>query len=163
MTLSARKRITTSCRAGRRRLHYVQIDETAFAKFAIRPCRRRSPRGDDWRLLIDRYIDVTNRVLRGADGIRIGMHLCRQSRRALARRGQLRPGRGQAVQRPRHRFLPGIRPAAGRRFLAAAPGAEGKDHRARTGVDQGGDREDKAALKRRIEEAAAMSISIGWH
>jgi 5-methyltetrahydropteroyltriglutamate--homocysteine methyltransferase len=37
-------------------------------------------RGDDWRALIDRYIEVTNRVLRGVDGIRIGMHLCRGNR-----------------------------------------------------------------------------------
>ncbi len=37
-------------------------------------------RGDDWRALIDRYIEVTNRVLRGLDGIKVGMHLCRGNR-----------------------------------------------------------------------------------
>ena len=60
---------------------YVQIDETAFAKFGDQAVQATlAARGDDWRLLIDRYIDVTNRVLRGADGIRIGMHLCRGNR-----------------------------------------------------------------------------------
>jgi 5-methyltetrahydropteroyltriglutamate--homocysteine methyltransferase len=60
---------------------YVQIDETAFAKFGDPAVQATlAARGDDWRLLIDRYIDVTNRVLRGADGIRVGMHLCRGNR-----------------------------------------------------------------------------------
>jgi 5-methyltetrahydropteroyltriglutamate--homocysteine methyltransferase len=60
---------------------YVQIDETAFAKFADPTVQARlAARGDDWRSLIDRYIDVTNRVLRGANGIRVGMHLCRGNR-----------------------------------------------------------------------------------
>ena len=60
---------------------YVQIDETAFAKFAD-PAVQASlaARGDDWRALIDRYIEVTNRVLRGIDDIKIGMHLCRGNR-----------------------------------------------------------------------------------
>jgi 5-methyltetrahydropteroyltriglutamate--homocysteine methyltransferase len=60
---------------------YVQIDETAFAKFADPTVQARlAARGDDWRSLIDRYIDVTNRVLRGANGIHVGMHLCRGNR-----------------------------------------------------------------------------------
>jgi len=60
---------------------YVQIDETAFAKFGDPVVQARlAARGDDWRSLIDRYIDVTNRVLAGADGIQIGMHLCRGNR-----------------------------------------------------------------------------------
>jgi 5-methyltetrahydropteroyltriglutamate--homocysteine methyltransferase len=60
---------------------YVQIDETAFAKFGD-PAVQASlaARGDDWRALIDRYIEVTNQVLRGADGIHVGMHLCRGNR-----------------------------------------------------------------------------------
>src|SRR5262249_56069772 len=38
-------------------------------------------RGDDWSRLIDTYIDVTNRVLRGLPAtLRIGMHLCRGNR-----------------------------------------------------------------------------------
>src|SRR5262249_51931210 len=37
--------------------------------------------GDDWSALIDKYIDVTNRVLRVAPGgVHIGMHLCRGNR-----------------------------------------------------------------------------------
>ena len=60
---------------------YVQIDETAFAKFADPAVQARlAARGDNWRMLIDRYIDVTNRVLRGANGIHVGMHLCRGNR-----------------------------------------------------------------------------------
>jgi len=60
---------------------YVQIDETAFAKFGDPAVQATlTARGDDWRALIDSYIDVTNRVLRGADGIRVGMHLCRGNR-----------------------------------------------------------------------------------
>ena len=60
---------------------YVQIDETAFAKFGDPAVQATlAARGDDWRRLIDAYIDVTNRVLRGANGIRVGMHLCRGNR-----------------------------------------------------------------------------------
>jgi 5-methyltetrahydropteroyltriglutamate--homocysteine methyltransferase len=60
---------------------YVQIDETAFAKFgdgAVQAGLR--ARGDDPDALIDKYIDVTNRVLAGVPGISIGMHLCRGNR-----------------------------------------------------------------------------------
>jgi 5-methyltetrahydropteroyltriglutamate--homocysteine methyltransferase len=60
---------------------YVQIDETAFAKFADPAVQAMlAARGDDWRALIDRYIAVTNRVLRGANGMHVGMHLCRGNR-----------------------------------------------------------------------------------
>jgi 5-methyltetrahydropteroyltriglutamate--homocysteine methyltransferase len=61
---------------------YVQIDETAFAKFGDADVQAAlAARGDDWRDLIDRYIDVTNRVLRAAPGgLHIGMHLCRGNR-----------------------------------------------------------------------------------
>ncbi len=38
-------------------------------------------RGDDWSRLIDKYIDLTNRILRAAPpDLRIGMHLCRGNR-----------------------------------------------------------------------------------
>jgi 5-methyltetrahydropteroyltriglutamate--homocysteine methyltransferase len=38
-------------------------------------------RGDDWSRLIDKYIDVTNRVLRRAPAnLHIGIHLCRGNR-----------------------------------------------------------------------------------
>jgi 5-methyltetrahydropteroyltriglutamate--homocysteine methyltransferase len=61
---------------------YVQIDETAFVKFGDADVQAAlAARGDDWRRLIDRYIDVTNRVLRAAPAnLSIGMHLCRGNR-----------------------------------------------------------------------------------
>ena len=61
---------------------YVQIDETAFAKFGDPEVQAvLAARGDDWSALIDRYIAITNRVLAGAPaGMRIGMHLCRGNR-----------------------------------------------------------------------------------
>jgi len=60
---------------------YVQIDETAFAKFADPEVRAvLAARGDDWDGLIDRYIDVTNQVTRGFPDLAIGMHLCRGNR-----------------------------------------------------------------------------------
>jgi 5-methyltetrahydropteroyltriglutamate--homocysteine methyltransferase len=61
---------------------YVQIDETAFAKFGDPDVQAAlSARGDDWNRLIDKYIDVTNRILRAAPAdLRIGMHLCRGNR-----------------------------------------------------------------------------------
>jgi len=60
---------------------YIQIDETAFAKFGDPQVRAAlAARGDDWDDLIDRYIDVTNRVTRGFPHLSIGMHLCRGNR-----------------------------------------------------------------------------------
>ncbi len=61
---------------------YVQIDETAFAKFGDPEVQATlAQRGDDWSRLIDSYIDVTNRVLAKAPtGMAIGMHLCRGNR-----------------------------------------------------------------------------------
>lgn len=67
---------------GKAGCRYVQIDETAFAKFGDPDVQQwLKTRGDDWSALIDRYIAVTNRVLRDAPaGMRIGMHLCRGNR-----------------------------------------------------------------------------------
>jgi methionine synthase II (cobalamin-independent) len=61
---------------------YVQIDETAFAKFGDPDVQAAlKSRGDDWSALIDKYVAVTNRVLATAPpGMRIGMHLCRGNR-----------------------------------------------------------------------------------
>jgi len=61
---------------------YVQIDETAFAKFGDPEVQGTlARRGDDWQSLIDKYMGVTNRVLKRAPaGMRIGMHLCRGNR-----------------------------------------------------------------------------------
>ena len=62
--------------------HYVQIDETAFAKFGDPDVQATlAARGDDWSKLIDTYIGITNRVLRAAPPeLHIGMHLCRGNR-----------------------------------------------------------------------------------
>ncbi len=62
--------------------HYVQIDETAFAKFGDPDVQAAlAARGDDWNSLIDTYIAVTNRILRAAPAeMHIGMHLCRGNR-----------------------------------------------------------------------------------
>jgi 5-methyltetrahydropteroyltriglutamate--homocysteine methyltransferase len=62
--------------------NYVQIDETAFAKFGDPEVQASlKARGDDWSALIDKYIAVTNRVLKDAPAtLRIGMHLCRGNR-----------------------------------------------------------------------------------
>jgi 5-methyltetrahydropteroyltriglutamate--homocysteine methyltransferase len=60
---------------------YVQIDETAFAKFGdadVQAVLR--GRGDNPDALIDRYIEVTNQVLADLPGLSIGMHLCRGNR-----------------------------------------------------------------------------------
>lgn len=61
---------------------YVQIDETAFAKFGDPDVQASlASRGDDWSKLIDTYIVITNRVLRAAPKtLNIGMHLCRGNR-----------------------------------------------------------------------------------
>jgi 5-methyltetrahydropteroyltriglutamate--homocysteine methyltransferase len=61
---------------------YVQIDETAFAKFGDPDVQASlAARGDDWSALIDKYIAVTNRVLaRAPANLSIGMHLCRGNR-----------------------------------------------------------------------------------
>jgi 5-methyltetrahydropteroyltriglutamate--homocysteine methyltransferase len=64
---------------------YVQIDETAFAKFGDRDVQAAlAARGDDWSRLIDTYIDVTNHVVAGVPAtLSIGMHLCRGNRGGL--------------------------------------------------------------------------------
>jgi len=61
---------------------YVQIDETAFAKFGDPHVKSAlAARGDDWRALIDKYIAVTNCLLAAAPKeMYIGMHLCRGNR-----------------------------------------------------------------------------------
>src|SRR6478752_3799749 len=73
------KELTALAGAGCR---YVQIDETAFAKFGDPDVQAAlAARGDDWSNLIDTYIAVTNRVLRAAPKtLHIGMHLCRGNR-----------------------------------------------------------------------------------
>ena len=60
----------------------MQIDETAFAKFGDPDVQAQlKARGDDWNALIDKYIAVTNRILKDAPAdMQIGMHLCRGNR-----------------------------------------------------------------------------------
>ena len=73
------KELTALAEAGCR---YIQIDETAFAKFGDPDVRAAlAARGDDWGSLIDGYIATTNRVLHAAPkSLHIGMHLCRGNR-----------------------------------------------------------------------------------
>ena len=60
---------------------YVQIDETAFAKFGDPDVRAAlAARGDNPDALIDTYIAVTNRAIRDIPGLHVGMHLCRGNR-----------------------------------------------------------------------------------
>ena len=73
------KELSALAQAGCR---YVQIDETAFAKFGDPDVQTAlTARGDDWSKLIDVYIVITNHVLRAAPkSLHIGMHLCRGNR-----------------------------------------------------------------------------------
>jgi 5-methyltetrahydropteroyltriglutamate--homocysteine methyltransferase len=73
------KELASLARAGGR---YLQIDETAFAKFGDPEVQSAlKARGDDCNALIDKYIAVTNRILGEAPPeLRIGMHLCRGNR-----------------------------------------------------------------------------------
>lgn len=60
---------------------YVQIDETAFAKFGDPDVQAMfAARGEDWRAVLDLYIAITNRVVRAIPDLRIAMHLCRGNR-----------------------------------------------------------------------------------
>src|SRR6476659_7888835 len=61
---------------------YVQIDETAFAKFGDPDVQAAlAARGDDWNTLINFYIEITNRVLRGLpSSLTVAMQLCRGNR-----------------------------------------------------------------------------------
>jgi 5-methyltetrahydropteroyltriglutamate--homocysteine methyltransferase len=74
-----RSELTSLAAAGCR---YVQIDETAFAKFGDPAVRAMlAARGDDWSALINSYIAVTNRVLRDLpESLTVAMHLCRGNR-----------------------------------------------------------------------------------
>jgi 5-methyltetrahydropteroyltriglutamate--homocysteine methyltransferase len=58
---------------------YLQIDETSLVKLGDPRARHLlSERGDDWRDLLDRYIEVINAVTDGAPkGMSVGIHICR--------------------------------------------------------------------------------------
>jgi 5-methyltetrahydropteroyltriglutamate--homocysteine methyltransferase len=58
---------------------YLQIDETSLVKLGDARARHLlSERGDDWRDLLDRYVEVINAVTDGAPaGMNVGIHICR--------------------------------------------------------------------------------------
>jgi len=60
---------------------YLQIDETAIIKLGDTRVRGLlAERGDDWRDLLDVYMNVINAVVRGEPaGLRIALHVCRSS------------------------------------------------------------------------------------
>lgn len=64
---------------------YLQVDETSLVKFGdpeIRAIIER--RGDDWRRLVETYVDVINAVLASApSGMTVGIHVCRGNRKGF--------------------------------------------------------------------------------
>ncbi len=58
---------------------YIQLDETSIAKFGDPKIRRGlEARGDDWRALLDLYIEVIAEVARRTPpDVALGLHLCR--------------------------------------------------------------------------------------
>jgi 5-methyltetrahydropteroyltriglutamate--homocysteine methyltransferase len=64
---------------------YLQVDETSLVKFGdpeIRAIVER--RGDDWRKLVETYVDVINAVLAAAPpGMTVGIHVCRGNRKGF--------------------------------------------------------------------------------
>jgi len=58
---------------------YLQLDDTAVVKLGDPLVQQLlSERGDDWKGLLNTYIDVTNRVVAGVPvGMTVGIHLCR--------------------------------------------------------------------------------------
>jgi 5-methyltetrahydropteroyltriglutamate--homocysteine methyltransferase len=64
---------------------YLKVDETSLVKFGdpeIRAIVER--RGDEWRRLVETYVEVINAVLAGApDGMTVGIHVCRGNRRGF--------------------------------------------------------------------------------
>jgi 5-methyltetrahydropteroyltriglutamate--homocysteine methyltransferase len=58
---------------------YLQIDETSLVKLGDPRARQLlRERGDDWRDLLARYIEVINAVIDGAPkGMNVGIHICR--------------------------------------------------------------------------------------
>ena len=64
---------------------YLQVDETSLVKFGdpeIRAIVER--RGDDWRKLVETYVEVINAVLTSAPpSMTVGLHVCRGNRRGF--------------------------------------------------------------------------------
>ena len=63
---------------------YVQLDETALAKFSDPKIQAAlAERGDNWQDLLTLYAKTINRVIDGKpDGMRIGIHLCRGNKQS---------------------------------------------------------------------------------
>ena len=64
---------------------YLQIDETSLVKFGDPEIRAIvASRGDDWRDLVETYVEVINAVLSSAPrGMAVGIHVCRGNRRGF--------------------------------------------------------------------------------
>ena len=63
---------------------YVQLDETALAKFSDPKIQAAlEARGDKWEDLLKQYAAIINRVAEGKpEGMRLGMHLCRGNKQS---------------------------------------------------------------------------------
>lgn len=63
---------------------YVQLDETALAKFSDPKIQAAlGTRGDKWEDLLKLYTGIINRVIEGKpDGMRLGIHLCRGNKQS---------------------------------------------------------------------------------
>jgi methionine synthase II (cobalamin-independent) len=64
---------------------YLQVDETSVVKFGDPEIRTIvEHRGDNWRKLVETYVDVINAVLTSAPaGMTVGIHVCRGNRRGF--------------------------------------------------------------------------------
>jgi 5-methyltetrahydropteroyltriglutamate--homocysteine methyltransferase len=64
---------------------YLQVDETSLVKFGDPDIRTIvEGRGDDWRKLVETYVEVINAVLSHAPpGMTVGIHVCRGNRRGF--------------------------------------------------------------------------------
>jgi 5-methyltetrahydropteroyltriglutamate--homocysteine methyltransferase len=64
---------------------YLQVDETSLVKFGDPVIRAIvESRGDDWRKLVETYVEVINAVLANApQGMTVGIHVCRGNRRGF--------------------------------------------------------------------------------
>jgi 5-methyltetrahydropteroyltriglutamate--homocysteine methyltransferase len=64
---------------------YLQVDETSLVKFGDPEIRAIvENRGDDWRRLVETYVEVINAVLSAAPrDMTVGIHVCRGNRRGF--------------------------------------------------------------------------------
>jgi len=64
---------------------YLQVDETSLVKFGDPEIRAIiENRGDDWRRLVETYVEVINAVLESAPrDMTVGIHVCRGNRRGF--------------------------------------------------------------------------------